>query len=67
MTQHQEFEAIRGTIVFGWGDSSTQARLFGAGFEGVESPVHWDCSSRRPTVEIDGRRVVEHGWVQDVE
>jgi hypothetical protein len=67
MTQHQEFEAIRGTIVFGWGDSSTRARLFGAGFEGVEPPVHWDGSSRRPTVEIDGRRVVEHGWVQDVE
>ena len=66
MTQHQEFEAVRGTIVFGWGDSETMTRFFGAGMESVASPVHWDCSSQRPTVDIGDRRVVEDGWVQDL-
>ena len=66
MTQHQEFETVRGTIVFGWGDSATLARFFGVGMESVASPVHWDCSSMRPTIDIGGRRVVEDGWVLDV-
>jgi hypothetical protein len=67
MTQHQEFETVRGTIVFGWGDSSTLMRLFDAGMEGVASPVHWDCSSMRPTIDVGDRRVVEDGWVQGLD
>jgi hypothetical protein len=66
MTQHQEFETVRGTIVFGWGDSATLARFFGAGMESVASPVHWDCSCQRPTIHIGDRCVVENGWIQDL-
>jgi hypothetical protein len=66
LTQHQEFETIRGTLVFGWGDSATLARFFGAEMESVASPVHWDCSTLRPTIDIGDRRVVEDGWVQDL-
>lgn len=67
MTQHQEFETVRGTIVFGWGDSATLARFFSAGMESVASPVHWDCSCRRPTIDLDDRRVVDNGWIQPLD
>jgi hypothetical protein len=66
LTQHQEFETIRGTVVFGWGDSSIVARLFRLPIESIASPVHWDCSVVRPTIDIDDRRVVERGSVQSL-
>jgi hypothetical protein len=56
-----------GTIVFGWGDSATVARFFEAGMESVSSPVHWDCSCMRPSIDVGDRRVVDHGWIQALE
>jgi len=61
MTQHLEFERIRGTIDFGFGDNSMLAPLSGEQFETVKSDVHWDLLIMRPTLTLDGKVVVENG------
>jgi len=61
LTQHQEFERLRGTITFGWGDNSMLGALDGATFKLVQSPVHWDCMILRPTLYIDDRKIIDHG------
>ena len=65
MTQHLEFERIRGTIVFGFGDNSLLAPLSNADFATVKSDVHWDVLVMRPTLTLDGRVVVEKGFIPD--
>jgi leucyl aminopeptidase (aminopeptidase T) len=60
LTQHLEFERIRGTIVFGFGDSS-MSMMLGPGFEPVHSHVHWDLLIMRPTMTLDGQAIVENG------
>ncbi len=61
LTQHQEFERLRGTITFGWGDNSMLGSLKGQTFGLVKSPVHWDCMILRPTLYIDNRKIIDHG------
>ena len=65
LTQHLEFECIRGTITFGFGDSSGVARLTGYDFEPVYSDIHWDVSIMRPTMKLDDKLVVENGVIPD--
>jgi leucyl aminopeptidase (aminopeptidase T) len=65
LTQHLEFECIRGTITFGFGDSSGVARLTGYDFEPVYSDIHWDVSIMRPTMKLDDKLIVENGIVPD--
>lgn len=64
LTQHLEFERIRGTIVFGFGDNSLLAPLMGRDFETVKSDVHWDSLIMRPTLELDDQVVVEKGIIR---
>jgi hypothetical protein len=65
MTQHLEFERIRGTIDFGFGDNSMLAPLMGHDFETVKSDVHWDLLIMRPTMKLDDKVVVENGIMPD--
>jgi leucyl aminopeptidase (aminopeptidase T) len=65
MTQHQEFERLRGTIDFGFGDNSMLAPLEGENFEVVKSDVHWDLLIMRPTMTLDDKVVVEDGIMPD--
>ncbi len=60
MTQHLEFERIRGTIVFGFGDSS-MSMMLDQGWEPVRSHLHWDALIMRPTLSLDERVIVENG------
>jgi len=61
MTQHLEFERIRGTIDFGFGDNSMLAPMMGQHFETVKSDIHWDLLIMRPTMKLDDQVVVENG------
>lgn len=63
MTQHLEFERIRGTIDFGFGDNSMLAPLTGLDFPTVTSDVHWDLLIMRPTLTLDGKVVVQNGII----
>jgi leucyl aminopeptidase (aminopeptidase T) len=65
MTQHLEFERIRGTIDFGFGDNSMLAPLSGEHFPTVKSDVHWDLLIMRPTLKLDGKLIVENGIIPD--
>lgn len=65
MTQHLEFERIRGTIDFGFGDNSMLAPLSGWDFPTVKSDVHWDILIMRPTVNLDGKIIVQNGIIPD--
>ena len=65
MTQHLEFERIRGTIDFGFGDNSMLAPLSGEDFPTVKSDVHWDLLIMRPTLKLDEKIVVENGIMPD--
>ena len=63
MTQHLEWECIRGTAVFGFGDNSMLGPLTGHDFETVKSDVHWDLLIMRPTMKLDDKVVVENGII----
>jgi hypothetical protein len=65
MTGHLEFECMRGTVVFGFGDNSMLAPLTGHDFETVKSDVHWDLLVMRPTMKLDDKVVVENGIIPD--
>jgi len=65
LTQHLEFERIRGTIDFGFGDSSSLARLLDYNFEPIESDVHWDVLIMRPTMKVDDTEVISNGFISN--
>ena len=65
MTQHPEFESIRGAIVFGFGDNSMLAPLTGHDFDFVKSDVHWDVLIMRGTMKLDDKIIVENGFIAD--
>jgi len=67
LTDHQEFERLRGTITFGWGDSSVVAELAGLdeAQPWVASPVHWDTMIRLPSLCLDGQVVVDRGTIRE--
>lgn len=69
LTEHQEFEKIRGTIVMGIGDSRLLNRMgpVGKGLEPVISDVHWDLIVMRPTVALDGKVICEKGIMPEFE
>jgi leucyl aminopeptidase (aminopeptidase T) len=67
LTQHQEFERLRGTITFGWGDNSALFSLMHSDEPTVTSPVHWDCMILRPTLQLDDRVVIERGVMPPLE
>jgi leucyl aminopeptidase (aminopeptidase T) len=64
LTEHLEWERMRGGMVFGIGDNSLLAPFVGANFETSKSGVHWDVQVLRPTVTVDGRALVENGIVK---
>ncbi len=65
LTQHQEFEKVRGTVCCGMGDSSLLTRLWpGAGLEANTSHVHWDILVMRPTLTLDSLVICENGRVR---
>jgi leucyl aminopeptidase (aminopeptidase T) len=65
LTQHLEFERVRGTINFGFGDTSMLANLLNLDYPLVTSEYHWDLLIMRPTMSLDGKIVVENGIIPD--
>ena len=64
LTQHQEFEKLRGTVCCGIGDSSLLTRMWhGSDLEPVVSHIHWDILLMRPTLMLDGRTICEKGVI----
>ena len=62
LTQHQEFEKLRGTVCCGIGDSSLLTRMWhGSDLEPVVSHIHWDILLMRPTVMLDDITICEKG------
>jgi leucyl aminopeptidase (aminopeptidase T) len=63
LSQHLEFERVRGTITFGWGDNAMLFELTEADLPTVSSPVHWDCMIRLPSLWLDDRQVIDRGMM----
>jgi hypothetical protein len=63
LTEHLEWERVRGGMVFGVGDNSLLAPFVGAQFDTSKSGVHWDVQVMRPTVRVDNKVLVETGIV----
>jgi hypothetical protein len=63
LTEHPEFEKIRGTVVMGLGDSSLLTRMWSPGrkIESVTSDVHWDFIVMRPTIALDNHVICTDG------
>jgi hypothetical protein len=59
LSQHLEFERLRGVVTFGFGDDAMLSQLLTTPKETVASPVHWDAMILRPTVRLDGRVISE--------
>jgi hypothetical protein len=64
LTEHLEWERMRGGMVFGIGDNSLLAPLVGAEFETSKSRVHWDVQVLRPTVTVDDAILIDTGIVK---
>ncbi len=64
LTEHLEWERVRGGIVFGIGDNSLLAPFVGATFETSTSRVHWDVQVLRPTITVDDEILVDTGIVK---
>jgi hypothetical protein len=64
LTEHLEWERMRGAMVFGIGDNSLLAPFVGADFETSKSRVHWDVQVLRPTVKVDDVTLVDNGIVK---
>jgi leucyl aminopeptidase (aminopeptidase T) len=67
LTEHPEFEKIRGTVVMGIGDSSLLTRMWSPGrpIEAVTSDVHWDFIVMRPTIALDAHVICASGVMAD--
>jgi len=63
LSQHLEFERLRGTVTFGFGDDAMLSQLLTTPKECVASPVHWDAMILRPTIRLDGRVITEEGVI----
>jgi hypothetical protein len=64
LTEHLEWERVRGGMVFGIGDNSLLAPFVGAKFETSKSGVHWDVQVLRPTVVVDDTMIIDTGIVK---
>jgi hypothetical protein len=67
LSQHLEFERLRGTITFGFGDDAMLSQLLTTEKETVSSPVHWDAMALLPTIRLDGDTIVDQGIIKDFE
>lgn len=65
LSQHLEFERLRGTITFGFGDDAMLSELLEAEKETVSSPVHWDAMALLPTIRLDDETIVDEGVIKD--
>jgi leucyl aminopeptidase (aminopeptidase T) len=67
LTEHQEFEKLRGSVVMGIGDSLLLNKMHPSGkdLEPVISTVHWDFIVMSPTVALDGKVICENGTVPE--
>lgn len=66
LTQHPEFEKLRGTICCGIGDSSLLIRMWhGFDLEPNVSHMHWDILLMRPTLTLDDTVVCKDGFIVD--
>jgi hypothetical protein len=65
LSQHLEFERLRGTITFGFGDDAMLTQLTKTAASGVSSAVHWDVMALLPTITLDGRTIVAAGIISD--
>jgi leucyl aminopeptidase (aminopeptidase T) len=63
LTEHLEFERVRGATVFGFGDNAILAPYYGGDFPMSSSSVHWDAQILRTTLDIDDRRISENGII----
>ncbi len=64
LTQHPEFEKLRGTVTCGIGDSSLLARMWPSpDLEVNVSHMHWDIVVMRPTVKLDDTVICENGFI----
>ncbi|MFT4797637.1 MAG: leucyl aminopeptidase (aminopeptidase T) [Candidatus Azotimanducaceae bacterium] len=69
LTEHQEFEKLRGSVVMGIGDSVmiNKMHVSGKDLEPVVSSVHWDFIIMSPTVTLDGTVICENGTMPEFE
>lgn len=65
LSQHLEFERLRGTVTFGFGDDAMLSQLLTTDKEVVASPVHWDAMILCPTIDLDGDAIVTKGVIKD--
>jgi len=64
LTQHPEFEKLRGTVCCGIGDSSLLTRMWhGSDLEPNISHMHWDILLMRPTLLLDSAPVCRDGFI----
>jgi leucyl aminopeptidase (aminopeptidase T) len=64
LTQHPEFEKLRGTVCCGIGDSSLLVRMWhGMDIEPNVSDMHWDILLMRPTLTLDKTVLCENGFI----
>lgn len=65
LSQHLEFERLRGTITFGFGDDAMLTQLTRTADSGVSSPVHWDAMALLPTITLDDEVIVADGVIRE--
>jgi leucyl aminopeptidase (aminopeptidase T) len=65
LSQHLEFERLRGTITFGFGDNALLTQLTKTATSGVSSAVHWDVMALLPTITLDDRAIVTAGIISN--
>ncbi|MDH3467619.1 MAG: hypothetical protein OES26_17210 [Gammaproteobacteria bacterium] len=65
LTQHAEFEKLRGTVVCGIGDNSLLSRMWPTGPDFITntSDMHWDILLMRPTLKLDDRVICDNGFI----
>lgn len=66
LTEHLEWERVRGSTVMGFGDNSLLAPFFGPGIKTSTSKVHWDTQVLRSTMDIDGKRICQNGILTEL-
>ncbi|WP_374575337.1 hypothetical protein [Phenylobacterium sp.] len=64
LTEHLEWERVRGAVVCGFGDNSILAPYYARKKMALSrSIVHWDVQMQIATIDIDGQRICEDGVV----
>ncbi|MFC7050991.1 hypothetical protein [Emcibacter nanhaiensis] len=67
LTEHLEWERVRGSMVFGFGDNSILGPYYSSSkMKLSKSGVHWDAQILTPTLDVDDIRISENGIVQKI-